>query len=183
MKIWLMLAILVIAAAAGLLFYHLHSGRASGEPVVQVINSFEFTAHGPYQKVAPLFGALQERAWAGDHWKPRFLYPQPAQDQPGEVFTVSHGHANSIWVNTELDLQAGHVQYVYFIPGAQVTVIDVNLRPLTASETGVRVVYRRTALDGSLNAHIGELGRNDAQSGPEWASAIDAYLTGTKPAK
>ena len=89
---------------------------------------------------------------------------------------MSHGHAHSIWVNTELDLQAGHVQYVYFIPGAQVAVIDVNLHPLTPSETGVKVVYRRTALDGSLNARIGDLGRNDAKSGPEWASAIDAYL-------
>ncbi len=177
MKIWLILILAILAVAvAALLFCHLHSRRASREPVVQVVNSFEFTAHGPYQKVAPLFGALQERSWAGDRWKPRFLYPQPAQDQPGEVFTVSHGHAHSIWVNTELDLQAGHVQYVYFIPRSQVAVIDVNLRPLTASATAVKVVYRRTALDAGLNEHIGNLGRNDAKSGPEWASAIDASL-------
>jgi hypothetical protein len=181
MKIWLILGILAAAAAAVLFFLHVRSYRASREAVVQVENRFEFTAHGPYQTVAPLFGALAERAWAGDHWDPHFLYPQPAEDQPGEVFTVSHGHTHSTWVNTVFDLPSGHVQYVYFVPQAQVTVIDVNLKPLAASETDVKVAYRRTALNSRLNAHIKDLGRNDAQFGPEWASAIDAYLKGSKP--
>ena len=45
----------------------------------------------PYAEAAPLFGPEGERAWAGKHWTPHFLYPQTRHDEQGAVFTIQHG--------------------------------------------------------------------------------------------
>jgi hypothetical protein len=186
---YLLIAALAIVAAGVGVFVHLHSRHGSGStgPVVHVENGFEFTAHGPYKVVAPLFGAWGERAWGGDHWKPQFLYPQPARDVPGEVFTVAHSHLRSThlrstWVNTALDLETGHIQYVYVIPDTQAVLIDIHLQPHDASATDVKVVYQRTALNSDLNEHVTKQGEKDRNSAQEWQSAIDRCLQ-ANPAK
>ena len=174
-KLTLLFAILV-AVAGVLLMLHLYRRRAPSGPVVSVENSFEFAMQAPLKTVAPLFGAWEERRWAGRHWDPQFVYPQPARDVSGEVFTVSHRHTSAVWVNTALDLEGGHIQYVYVIPGAQTAVIDIHLRQTGPSTTMANVVYRRTSLDPSFNDHVTEMGNHDRSSGKEWETAINDYL-------
>jgi hypothetical protein len=98
----ILISALLLTAIVILALLHFHSKRESAGPVVHVENGFEFTAHGPYKIVAPLFGASAERVWAKDHWNPKFLYPSPERDTFGEVFTVAHSHLKSVWVNTAL---------------------------------------------------------------------------------
>src|SRR5208283_5959394 len=78
---------------------------------------FSFTVDALFDQVAPLFGANEERKWAAG-WNPQFIYPTPARDQQGMVFKVVHGHFTSAWVNTALDLTAGHIQYAYVLNDA-----------------------------------------------------------------
>jgi hypothetical protein len=167
---------LLLGVVATVGYYHLRSLHAPKGPVVHVENGFEFTAHGPYKIVAPLFGAFVERVWAGDGWNPEFLHPSPARDTFGEVFTIAHSHLRSTWVNTAFDLESGHVQYVYVLPDVQAVLIDIHLDQKDPSVTGVKVVYQRTALDPRLNGHISELGEKDRDMGKEWQTAIDTYL-------
>jgi len=119
------------------------------QPLLHLSTSFDFVVHAPLAKAAPLFGPEGERAWAGKHWNPEFLHPQPARDVEGAVFTLHHGPMNAVWVNTLFDLDAGHLQYVYFLPEIMVTVIDVRLKPDSNNSTRVNVVYTRTALSTS----------------------------------
>ena len=144
--------------------------------LTHVRNSFVLTVHAPYEEAAPLFGPTGERGWAGPHWDPRFLYPQPAEDVEGAVFTVQHGEHKSVWVNTVYDLEARYFQYVYFIPDVVVTVIDVNFDPLENGDTQVHVVYTRTALNAAANDTVQALGDSDAKSGKQWEEAINAYV-------
>src|SRR3984957_9213394 len=97
------ISVLALTAIVILAYLHFHSRREAGGPGVHVENGVEFTAHGPYKIVAPLFGASAERVW-GEGWNPRFLYPSPERDTFGEVFTVAHSHLKSVWVNTAFDL-------------------------------------------------------------------------------
>jgi len=154
--------------------YHRH--RAASGPVVHVRNEFEFTVHAPYEAVAPLFGAEMERVWAGDHWDPHFLYPQPAQDIQGAVFTIRHGHRRAYWINTSLDMSSRHFQYVYVIPEAMAVLIDVRFSQPDAANTKVNVAYERTALNPEANEHVKEMGDGDRKSGKEWGTAINDYL-------
>src|SRR5271167_1788356 len=92
----------------------------STETLLHTRTEFSFTVDAPFDQVVPLFGANEERKWA-EGWNPQFVYPIPAHDQPGEVFKVAHGQHSSVWINTALDLVAGHIQYAYVLNDAMTT--------------------------------------------------------------
>jgi hypothetical protein len=176
MKTTYVILVAVGALAVGALLYHLYRRSASSGPVLHVRNEFEFTVHAPYPVVAPLFGPEGERAWADAHWNPQFLYPQPAQDLQGAVFTIRHGHRHAVWVNTAFDTAGRHFQYAYFIPDAMVVLIDVRFAELDGANTKVKVAYERTALNPEANKHVREMGDADRDSGKEWGTAVNNYL-------
>ena len=74
--------------------------------------------------------------------------------------------------------EAGHAAYVYVIEGKLTTRIDVQLTPVDAATTWVRVVYERTALSPSVNQDIAEMAQTDPKMGSEWQKAIGEYLKG-----
>ncbi|MGI8771684.1 MAG: hypothetical protein ACR2JE_09620 [Acidobacteriaceae bacterium] len=164
--------------------FPLHSQSSSdlrtAAALTHVRNSFKLTVHASYQDTAPLFGPNGERSWAGAHWNPQFLYPQPGphsdEDVQGVVFTVAHGAHTAVWLNTLFDVDARHFQYVYFIPDMVVTQIDVRFEPLAANSTEVQVVYTRTALTTEANEDVQSLGDADRTSGEHWQKAINDYL-------
>lgn len=181
MKTALLIA-LAIGTLLALALYHRHRRAASSDPVLHVRNDFEFTVHAPYQVVAPLFGPEGERAWSGGHWDPHFLYPHPAQDIRGAVFTIRHGHRQAYWINTSRDIEGRHFQYVYVIPEAMAVLIDVRFSELDPENTKVNVAYERTALIPQANQHVLELGNADRESGKEWGPSINDYLEKAKAA-
>jgi len=168
-----------VVMAAPRIVGHLHAalhgghGGDSGERV-HTEEKFTFTAKGPMEKVAPLFGADKERVWAPG-WNPHFVFPVPAADESGMVFTVAHGNQRAAWVNTEFDLKNGRIQYVYVIPDALVTLITLRLTP-AGEQTQVEVEYDRTALSGEADAHVRHLAEGDRQAGPEWEGQMNGYL-------
>jgi len=141
-----------------------------------VSNSFEFDVRAPLTEVAPLFGPEGERCWAGKHWNPMFVYPQPAKDVEGAVFTIAHGPHTVVWVNTIFDAAGGRMQYVAVIPEVMTFTVDVRLSPATAALTRVKVTYTRTALDVSANDTVLAMGKQDVDSGPEWQRSIESFL-------
>jgi hypothetical protein len=141
-----------------------------------VVNSFQFSVDAPLSVVAPLFGPEGERCWAGKHWDPVFVWPRPARDVQGSVFTVQHGEHTSVWVNTILDVAAGRMQYVVMIPGALTFTVDVRLAAVNSSMTKVDVTYTRTALDAAANDDVTAMGARDRENGPYWQKAIESAL-------
>jgi hypothetical protein len=172
----------VVVMALPRIATHLHaawrarheSGSTFGSGRTHTEEKFTFTAHGSLEQVAPLFGADKERVWAPG-WNPQFIYPLQAADQQGMVFTVAHGHRKSAWVNTELDLKNGRIQYVYVIPEALVTVITIRLTP-DGKQTRVEVAYDRTSLSAEGDAHVRQMAEQDHKAGPEWEEQVNEYL-------
>jgi hypothetical protein len=142
-----------------------------------VTNSFQLLVRAPLLRAAALFGPEGERCWAGPGWNPEFLYPQPARDVQGAVFTIQHGPHTSVWVNTLFDPEGGRMQYVSFIPGRLVSTVDVRISALDASSTRVEVTYVRTALNTGANDDVLAMGSKDRESGPDWQRAIENCLT------
>jgi len=174
MKVYVVIVIALLIGI-GLLAYHLRRSNAPGS--ARERSEFEFVAHAPYAQVFPLFGAEKERVWAGKEWDPTFIYPRPANDVQGSVFTVKHGHATTIpWVNTAFDARSGHVQYVYVIPEVLTTLIDIHIAAQDAQNTKVDVVYERTALTAGGDERVRHMAAHDRQSGPEWSDQINRYL-------
>jgi hypothetical protein len=138
--------------------------------------AFDLSVNLPYAEAAPLFGPEGERAWAGKHWDPHFLYPQTPHDEQGAVFTIQHGPFTVTWVNTLFDFEARHFQYAYFIPDIMITTIDVRFTPTDPTTSQVHVLYTRTALTPEGNEHVNTLTANDRSAAHDWQQAIDAYL-------
>jgi hypothetical protein len=147
---------------------------------LHVVNTFRFEVAAPMERVAPLFAPEAERSWAGEHWRPVFLYPQPGRDVPGAVWTIKHGPFNSVWVNTLFDVRGGRMQYVALIADHLVTTVDVCVTRLASSYTAVEVTYTRTALVPSANEDVRALGESDRASGPDWQRSIESALGLTK---
>jgi hypothetical protein len=166
----------LVVAMGGVAVSQVKASSMEAAAPVRVSNRFEFMVEAPMERAAPLFGPEGERCWAGERWDPKFVYPQPAKDQQGAVFTVLHGGLKSVWVNTVFDLAGGRMQYVTMVPEAMVSTIDVRLRAAGTEATRVEVGYVRTALDAELNAHVTALGAQDRESGPEWEKAIAECL-------
>jgi hypothetical protein len=154
-----------------------NAGAEAAAPA-HVSNSFEFDVHAPLTEVAPLFGPEGERCWAGKHWNPVFVYPQPGKDVEGAVFTIAHGPHTVVWVNTIFDIAGGRMQYVAVIPEVQTFTVDVRLSPDAAAVTHVKVAYTRTAQDASANDTVIAMGKMDGVAGPDWQRAIESYLKG-----
>jgi len=144
--------------------------------LMHVSTSFDLVVHALYAETAPLFGPEGERVWAGNDWNPQFLYPQPAQDSEGAVFTIQRGPLNVVWVNTLFDLEARHFQYVYFITDVMVTTIDLRFMPVSNESTQVNVIYTRTALTPEGNKRVAAMRDHDTHAGKDWQEQIDAYL-------
>jgi hypothetical protein len=155
----------------------MNGGVHAANVPVHVSNSFQFVIGAPLNRAAPLFGPEGERCWAGQHWNPEFLYPQPGKDVQGAVFTVQRGPHTSVWVTTLFDPEGGRMQYVSFVPGTQVFTVDVRLTALDTSSTRVEVTYVRTALDVGANDDVQSMGRSDRENGPLWQQAIESCLT------
>jgi hypothetical protein len=157
------------------------SSPSTSEPLMHTSTHFELTVHASLADTVPLFGPEGERPWAGKHWDPQFIHPQPAHDEAGAVFTVKHGPYSAVWVITEFDVASRHFQYAYFIADLMVTTIDVRFTPLDATTTHVNVVYTRTAVTPAGNAHVAAMTNDDKGAGKEWQEAIDQYLAARKP--
>jgi hypothetical protein len=174
------LALLIFAFAVVIPLITTSRGHAQ-EPASNLAhtrNEFSFTVDAPFEQVVPLFGAHEERKWSAD-WNPQFVYPTPARDQPGEVFKVAHGQNSAVWMNTALDLTAGHIQYTYVLGDAMATLIDIHATRQGAQKTSVTVVYERTALIPEANEHVQHFAKGDEGAGKEWGDGMNAYFTKT----
>ena len=178
MKSLLLLIAIATRAAAG----HCQAPTTPTEALMHTETAFSLVMHLPYAEAAPLFGPEGERAWAGKHWDPQFVYPKPAHDIEGAVFTIKHGAFSAVWVNTVFDVEAQHFQYVYFIPELMVTTINVRFKPLNETTTQVNVVYARTAVTPNGNEHVSAMTEGDKSAGKDWQQAIDSYLATRKTA-
>jgi hypothetical protein len=170
-------------AAAAIAATAIGSSALAQSPSPQLLRTqtaFDLVVRLPYDEAAPLFGPEGERPWAGKHWDPQFLYPQPARDEQGAVFTIQHGPVTAVWVNTLFDLEARHFIYAYFIPGILVTSIDVRFTPTSSTSTQVHVLYTRTALTAEGNNHVATFTATDKTAAQDWQQSIDAYLATRK---
>ena len=178
----LIAAVALAAPIAALAVQAAAQPASAAEELMHIQTSFDIVVPLGVEQTAPLFGPEGERAWAGKHWDPKFIHPQPAHDEQGAVFTVKHGPFSAVWVVTQFDVAGRHFQYVYFLPGLMVTVIDVRFKPLGASSTAVNVVYTRTAIAPEGNEHVQAMSEGDKAAGKEWQEAIEEHLAQSKAA-
>lgn len=168
---WIVPAALAAACATSM---------AQSSPRAHTETSFDLVVRAPYAETAPLFGPEGERVWAGKHWNPQWIYPQPGRDEQGGVFTIQHGPLQAVWAIARHDLDARQFQYVYTLGNLMLCTIDVRFTVLDSRSTGVHVTYTRTAISPEGDEHVAAMTEGDRRAGAEWQAAIDNYLATLK---
>ena len=166
--------IAAIAAAA------LLAGQAFAQgppaPCLHFHTSFHLTVNAPIAEMSTLFGPISERVWVGESWNPVFIHPQPAKDIQGAVFTIRRDPSTEVWVNTLFDLKHGRFQYVYFVPGLAVSVIDIRLAPAATGRTRIEATFARTAVTPEGNTLVTSMDEWDKAASDLWQQKFGAYL-------
>ena len=130
----------------------------------------------PPPAVFPLLGPAGETRWAGDDWKPAFLWPRDARDERGAVFTTGKTGRETIWLLTVYDDKALRIAYVQVSPGHHVAELEVRLQG-EGSGTRADVTYTWTGLSEAGNAFVdAHRGSHfdDAMAG--WERELQEYL-------
>jgi hypothetical protein len=151
---------------------------AKPEELLRLSTSFDLAVTASFAETTQLFTPEGERAWAGEDWDPQFVYPQPGRDEPGAVFTIGQADRKATWVITQLNLEAKHFQYVYFLPDLMIAMIDVHFKTPSPGQTRVHVIYTRTALTPEGNGLVTAKAAEDRMAEREWQAALDKHLDG-----
>ena len=170
----------VIAGAAAIAASALGQSAAPSTQLLRTQTAFDIVVHLPYAETAPLFGPEGERPWAGKHWDPQFLYPQPAHDEQGAVLrsiTVLSPPCGS--THSSISKLATFSTSTSF-PTSWSQPSTSDLRPPTRPPPGSRT-YTRTALTPDGNDHVTAFTNTDKTAAKDWQQSIDTYLLHAKP--
>jgi hypothetical protein len=134
--------------------------------------SAEITVGLPCEQAMALFTPEGERRWA-EGWDPH--YPDPARrDQPGAVFTTSHGAHETTWVMADHD--PGRVRYARVMGGQTAGTVTVEMVASDEHETRVRVTYDLTALSAAGAEWLASFDQDYEREIASWAVEIAAAL-------
>ncbi len=150
---------------------------APADSLERVSHVYEQHLEAPPDRVLPLLTPLGERAWAPG-WEPEMRW-EPPGGGAGTLFVVRHpGQPETVWLLDAFEPAAGHVHYVHFTPGSDVTEIDIRLRADGPARTVAAVRYTWTALGPSGVALVRSRTPDEyLRAMRHWELALNHYLT------
>ena len=116
-----------------------------------------------------------ERSWAPG-WDPTYPTGEPSEE-PGTVFIIRHGDAESHWVIVGIDRQALTSAYTMVTAGQRAGTINVQCTDQPDGKCRVDVEYRMTALDPERPEVLGHYTDDHfPQMMHHWSEAVQAIL-------
>lgn len=143
---------------------------------VQMELSFKITLHATADVAALAFGAVAEQGWDPD-WHPTFVFPKEPKDRAGAVFAVGA----QTWLLQTWDMHNHSIRYIAFDPNIKVTQISIVVSPMGAGRSQAEITYQRTGLSTTGDQQIRNWAKQFPTEGPEWAAAINHYLSRSNP--
>lgn len=142
----------------------------------RVSYTYKQTINGAIKKIMPLYCPVKELDWC-ENWAPKAVYSNSGLVEKDCVFITSHEETDIVWIVTDYDIEKGHVEMVYHVPGVQVTKLEIQVTPITEDKAKALLTYTKTSLS--------ELGNKDLEEFTEenftimmdsWEKAMNHYL-------
>jgi hypothetical protein len=141
---------------------------------VQIIN-------GTIREIMPLYCPVKELDWC-ENWNPKMVYSNSGLVEKDCIFITAHGDVDVVWIVTDYDIETGHVEMVYHVPGILVTKLDIQVAPITGKKTKAVLTNSKTSLSEMGDKVIETFTKEsyDIMMG-SWEKAMNHYLrTGEK---
>jgi hypothetical protein len=142
----------------------------------RVTNTYEQTINGTKKDIMPLYCPVKELDWC-ENWNPKTVYSNSGLVEKDCVFITSHGETDIIWIVTDYDIEKGHLEMIYHMPGVIVTKLEIQLKPITEEMTKAILTYSITSLSELGNKVLEEFTKENYNIMMDsWEKAMNHYL-------
>jgi hypothetical protein len=120
----------------------------------RVVRAYRQTIDAPPAAVFPLLCPVREAEWL-DGWRFTMVYSASGLVEEGAVFTTSSDvDADTWWVVSRHDRDAGVVEFCRFTPGSRTCLLKIAVSPFGAAQSHVDVSYAYTSLTPAGDAFL-----------------------------
>lgn len=111
----------------------------------RISHTYEQTINGTVQEIMPLYCPVRELDWC-ENWSPKAVYSNSGLVEKDCIFITSHGDDDVVWIVSDYDVEKGHVEMFYHVPGVLVTKLEIQVTAITENKTKAELVYSKTSL-------------------------------------
>lgn len=131
----------------------------------------------PPGEVFPLLCPVREKEWVNG-WEPRVVVSESGLAETGCMFVTPGLPQDAVWIMTDVDPQAFHVEILKVIPGVVVGKIDIQLRPEGEDSTSAKITYTYTSISDYGDQMLEEFTAEHFRAFMEtWENEINHFLT------
>jgi hypothetical protein len=142
-----------------------------------VSRSYTQTISRPPDEVFPLLCPVREAEWVNG-WDPRLVLTESGFAEEGCIFVTPGLPQDAVWIMTDVDPDALHLEIIKVIPGVVVGRIDIQLRAEGDEETLADVTYTYTAVSDYGDQMLLEFTPEHFRAFMEtWENEINHFLT------
>ena len=142
-----------------------------------VSRSYTQTICRPPEEVFPLLCPVREAEWVNG-WDPRIVLTESGVAETGCIFVTPGLPQDAVWIMTDVDPEALHLEILKIIPGVVLGRIDIQLRPKDDGETEADITYTYTAVSDYGDQMLLEFTPEHFRAFMEtWENEINHFLT------
>lgn len=137
---------------------------------------YEQSINGTVKEIMPLYCPVRELDWC-ENWNPKAVYSNSGFVEKDCVFITSHGETEVTWIVTDYDIEKGHVEMFYHVPGIIVTKLEIQVTPLSDHKTKAVLTYGKTSLSKIGDKVLEEFTEDEYRIMMDsWEKAMNHYL-------
>lgn len=138
--------------------------------------TYEQTINGTNKEIMPLYCPVKELDWC-ENWNPKVVYSNSGFVEKDCIFITSHEDSDIVWIVTDYDIEKGHVEMVYHVPGLLVTKLEIQVTPITENRTKAVLTYSKTSLSEKGDKVLDEFTKEEYEIMMDsWEKAMNHYL-------
>ena len=147
------------------------------EPPKRIKHSYSQNLAGPPEIVFPLLCPVRECDWTLG-WNPVKVISKSGIAEKDCMFVTPARPNDAVWIVTEHDPGAFHVQMYKVTPGHTVAKLEITLSPAAGNTTRADVSYEYTAIAEAGEKFLREFTSDWYENFmKEWEDALNHYLT------
>ncbi len=134
------------------------------------------TINGTIKEIMPLYCPVKELDWC-ENWDPKIVYSNSGLVEKDCIFITLREKKDIVWIVTGYNIEKGHVEMIYHIPGVLVTKLEIQVTPIMENKTKAVLTYSKTSLSDEGDKELEKFtNRNFNIMMDSWEKAMNHYL-------
>ena len=129
------------------------------------------------ETVFPLLCPVREEEWAPG-WVGRVIFAESGLAEEDGVFaSVAPDRDDTVWYVTRRDASRHELEFVFFMPGLQVSRLNINVTPVSETRSTLWIRYIRTGISERGNESVREAETRFPAMVSEWKESLNHFVS------